>query len=73
MTYNKGDILKSKLNTPTNKMFVMLTDQVNTMYWVVVLFNNLNDVCVGDTTNGIDIEDLEISSINEMATFIVSL
>jgi hypothetical protein len=71
--YNKGNIFKLKVGTSTNQLFIMLLsdysiDENN----FVIIFDNIINNIIGDTTRGVNMNDFELSSISELADFIVN-
>jgi len=65
----RGKIYKSKNGTATNQTFIMLLNDNNNC---VILFDNIEGALVGDTTVGFDLNDFELSSIDEMSDFIIA-
>jgi len=72
--YNLGDILKLINGSDTEQKFIMVLGKEGVDYHSVVLFNNtIKPELVGDTSiTGLEINDYEISSVRELANFIVS-
>jgi len=64
-----GDIYKSKNGTNTNQTFIMMLNEINNC---VLLFDNLTNSIIGDTTMGFNLIDFELSSIRELSDFIVN-
>ena len=64
-----GDIYKSKNGTNTNQTFIMMLNDINNC---VILFDNMTNSIVGDTTMGYDINNFELSSIRELSEFIIN-
>jgi hypothetical protein len=65
----RGDILKLKIGTTEKQSFVMvLSDNEDNNY--LILFDNLTNGIVGDSTKGMS-EDLEPSSLREFSEFII--
>lgn len=64
-----GEIYKCKNGTLSTQTFIMIIS--GDLQNCVILFDNINFSIVGDTTVGYDINDFELSSIGELADFIV--
>lgn len=66
----KGSILKLKAGTSTNQLFVMIISDINEEKNYVYLYDNIMDSIIGDITKGINLDDFELSSIEELSDFI---
>lgn len=66
----RGDILKLKIGTTEKQSFVMvLSDNEDNSY--LILFDNLTNGIIGDTTKGMS-DELELSSLREFSEFVIS-
>jgi len=64
-----GDIYKSKNGTNTNQTFIMMLNEIDNC---VLLFDNMTNSIIGDTTMGFNMNDFELSSIRELSDFVIN-
>lgn len=69
--YKRGDIFKLKYGNATNQLFIMLISQELEEFTIIILFDNIANNQVGDTTR-VNFQDFEISSIRELSEFIIN-
>jgi hypothetical protein len=65
-----GDIIKSKYGTSTNQQFVVIitADNMNG----IIIFDNLLNGIIGDTTIGYSLNDYVLSDYREFSEFIIN-
>lgn len=65
-----GDIIKSKNGTSTNQQFVVIITEDNMNG--IIIFDNLLNGIIGDTTIGYSLNDYELSDYREFSEFIIN-
>lgn len=64
-----GEIFRLKNCTITTQTFIMRVSNEDSF---VILFDNISNNIIGDSTKGINVDDFESSSIRELSEFIIN-
>lgn len=67
-----GTIYKLKDGTSENQMFLMLRTESLIDPSFIILYDNIENSVIGDSTKGVNIDNIIESSLRELSDFIVN-